>query len=344
MIYIDGSYGEGGGQILRTSLGLSLVTGKAFKMVNIRSGRKKPGLLRQHLTAVNAAKDIGSAVVKGNTIGSLELTFEPQAIIPGNYHFSVGTAGSATLVLQAILPALMFGTAPSTIVVEGGTHNPFAPPFDFLNSCFLPCLEKMGATIVCTLLGYGFFPAGGGKILCKIEPVKKLNPINLIEKGKELSREVVGIVSALPRKIAEEEVKIICSRMGWNLSEGKALTVNSPGPGNIVYGKIEYENTSEVITGFGQRGVPLKQVAEGVIRHLKDYVKSGAPVGEYLTDQLLIPFALAGRGKLRTLTLSKHTTTNIEIIRKFLDVTIECISPDKNIQEIDVQGEPYDVD
>src|SRR5580700_3526091 len=162
MIRIDGSSGEGGGQILRSSLSLSLVTGKAFRMENIRAKRERPGLLRQHLTAVLAATEIGSAQVEGASLGSQTLTFIPGSVRPGNYRFVIGTAGSGTLVLQTILPALMTANEPSQITIEGGTHNMHAPPFDFLEKVFLPIINRLGPKITVNLARYGFYPAGGG--------------------------------------------------------------------------------------------------------------------------------------------------------------------------------------
>src|SRR5512138_2046230 len=163
MITIDGSQGEGGGQILRSALALSLVTGKPFRIENIRARRQKPGLMRQHLTAVNAAVEIGAAHVSGNTVGSSELTFAPTALRSGEYHFVVGTAGSCTLVLQTVLPALIIAEGSSEIRLEGGTHNPAAPPFDFLAGAFLPLLNRMGPDVRAALERPGFYPAGGGR-------------------------------------------------------------------------------------------------------------------------------------------------------------------------------------
>ena len=170
MLTINGSQGEGGGQILRTALAMSLVTGKPFRIVRIRAGRKKPGLLRQHLTAVQAAAQIGQATVEGAAIGSQELTFTPGEIRPGEYRFAVGTAGSATLVLQAVLPALLTAPGLSVLTLEGGTHNPFAPPFDFLHRSYLPLVNRMGPTVEARLERPGFYPAGGGKFVVTVEP------------------------------------------------------------------------------------------------------------------------------------------------------------------------------
>src|SRR6476620_518674 len=164
VITIDGSVGEGGGQIIRNSLALSLVTGQPFRIVNIRAGRKKPGLLRQHLTAVQAANQIGDAAVDGAEMGSGEVVFRPEGIRAGDYRFAIGTAGSTTLVLQTILPALILAGAPSHLTLEGGTHNPLAPPFDFLAQTFLPHLARFGPTVTATLARPGFFPAGGGRL------------------------------------------------------------------------------------------------------------------------------------------------------------------------------------
>lgn len=179
MIIIDGSIGEGGGQILRTALALSMVTGQPFRIENIRAGREKPGLLRQHLTAVNAAATICTATVDGAAIGSRELTFTPEKAKPGEYTFSIGSAGSTTLVLQTVLPALLTADGPSSLTLEGGTHNPHAPPIDFLERTFLPLINRMGPTVTVTLERAGFYPAGGGRVVVKIQPAAKLSSVHL---------------------------------------------------------------------------------------------------------------------------------------------------------------------
>ena len=199
MISIDGSFGEGGGQILRTALGLSLVTGQPFRIEKIRAGRRNPGLLRQHLTAVKAAAKIGQAEIAGVNIGSTQLTFTPGRVAHGDYQFAVGTAGSATLVLQTILPALLVSgdqDQQTQLTIEGGTHNPFAPPFDFLSQAFLPLLERMGVRVEARLERYGFYPAGGGRIEITIKPAKRLEPIELNERGKILNRRATALGSS----------------------------------------------------------------------------------------------------------------------------------------------------
>src|SRR5205823_10639717 len=170
LLLIDGSHGEGGGQIIRTSAALSLVTGKPFHVIHARANRAKPGLRQQHLTAVRAAAAIGSATVEGAKVGSTEFTFSPGKVTPGDYLFNVGTAGSATLVLQTVLPPLMIASGPSVLRFEGGTHNVHAPPYDFLERTFIPLVRRMGPQILIELGRYGFYPPGGGRFDVFIDP------------------------------------------------------------------------------------------------------------------------------------------------------------------------------
>ena len=324
MITIDGSQGEGGGQVLRSSLALSLVTGKPFTIANIRAGRKKPGLMRQHLTAVNAATEVGQARVTGASLRSTELTFDPGEVRPGEYHFAVGTAGSATLVLQTVLPALVCASGPSTLRLEGGTHNPWAPPFDFLVKSFLPLINRMGPKVEATLVRPGFYPAGGGEFHVMITPAANLSPIELLERGEMKRVKATAKVAHLPRHIAERELRVIGGKLGLSQDDLVAEEVaGSRGPGNVVTIEIECEHLTEVFTGFGERQVPAETVADKATQEVRRYLSKGVPVSEYLTDQLLIPLALAGGGAFRTLGLSRHAQTNIEVIKAFLDVDFE---------------------
>ena len=325
MLTIDGSFGEGGGQILRTALALSLVTGKPFRIENIRAGRKNPGLLRQHLTAVNAATEISQAEVTGAAIGSQQLTFAPGSVVSGNYAFSVGTAGSTTLVLQTVLPALLIATGRSKVILEGGTHNPFAPPFDFLEKSFLRLVNRMGPSVTAELERPGFYPAGGGRMSVTIEPSGKLDRLDLPARGEVIARRVKAVVANLAISIAERELKVIAQKMSWPRESMKAETIErSPGPGNVVTIEIECEHVTEVFTGFGERGLRSEAVAEKAAQQARRYIGSEAAVGEYLADQLLIPMAMTGGGSFTTLPLSRHTTTNIGVIGKFLDVSIKA--------------------
>jgi RNA 3'-terminal phosphate cyclase (ATP) len=319
LITIDGAAGEGGGQILRTSLALSLITGRPFRITNIRAGRKKPGLLRQHLTALQAAMQIGDGVADGATIGSLELVFRPEAPRAGEYRFAVGTAGSTTLVLQTALPALMSLGEPSRLVLEGGTHNPFAPPFDFLARTFLPQLTRLGPTVEAHLVRPGFYPAGGGKLEITITPAKTLQPLDLLDRGADGSRTVTAHLAALPASIAERAFDQFEKRLRWPRSAYEIVEHPATcGPGFVLVAEVASEKVVEVFTGFGERGVRAEQVADRVIDQVRHYLAHTAPAGEYLTDQLLLPLALAGRGSFRTAGLSRHAQTNIEVIEQFL--------------------------
>lgn len=338
-IKIDGSRGEGGGQILRTSLAMSLVTGKSFHIENIRAGRKRPGLLRQHLTAVNAAVEVSQAEVKGNAIGSQELYFAPKSVRPGRYQFAVGTAGSSTLVLQTVLPALLTTDGGLELILEGGTHNPYAPPFDFLIKTFLPIINRMGPKITATLERPGFYPAGGGRFNVSIAPAKMLSRIDLLERGEIRRRLARAIVARLPRKIGERELKVIRDKLSWDRHCLRVEEVTSSrGPGNILTVEIESEHITEVFTGFGERGVRAEEVGDRTVKEVQEYLAADVPVGRYLADQLLIPMALAGGGVFRTLPLTRHTRTNIEILKQFLDIEIIVSQLKKEVWEIEIKS------
>ena len=325
MLLIDGAQGEGGGQILRTALALSLVTGTPFRLERIRAGRPRPGLLRQHLTAVTAATEVGGADSEGAALGSTALLFRPGTVRAGAYRFSVGTAGSTGLVLQTVLPPLLLAAGPSTLVLEGGTHNPHAPPFDFLERAFLPLLARMGPRISVTLDRPGFYPAGGGQLTVTIEPVRALAPLTLLERGETRRRHARAMVANLSRRIATRELSMVQDKLGW--SDGELETVSlgpdaTRGPGNVLLLELESVHVTEVFTGFGEAGVRAETVAERATEAVREYLAAQAPVGPYLADQLLVPLALAGRGAFRTAPLTRHATTNIDVIRQFLDVPV----------------------
>jgi RNA 3'-terminal phosphate cyclase (ATP) len=327
MITIDGSFGEGGGQILRTALGLSLATGQSFRIENVRAGRERPGLLRQHLTAVMAAAEIGEAEVAGAVIASKELTFAPKTVRTGEFRFAIGTAGSGTLVLQTILPALMRAPAPARVVIEGGTHNIAAPPFDFLERAFLPLIARIGPKVSVKLERYGFYPAGGGRFIAEIEPCPTLTPIHLGTRGEVRTKRVRALVANLSRRIAEREIEKVASML--SVAEDCLFveeTRNSPGPGNIVFIEIVSDEVTDVFSGFGRIGVPAEKVAEEAAHQAREYLASQAAAGEYLADQLLLPMALAGGGSFTATKLSRHARTNLEVISKFLPVRFEIAS------------------
>ncbi|WP_437956323.1 RNA 3'-terminal phosphate cyclase [Sorangium sp. So ce119] len=329
MLTIDGSVGEGGGQILRTTLSLSLITQTPVRITSIRKGRARPGLMRQHLTSVQAAAQIGRAEVSGAAIGSQEIVFRPSAIAPGEHTFRVGSAGSTMLVLQTVLPALLRAPAPSTLTLEGGTHNPMAPPFDFLELAYLPLVRRMGPDITATLVTPGFYPAGGGLARVSVAPAPSLAPLTLLSRGEIRGRRAVATVSNLPSSVAMRELEAAAAVLGWEPAcfKPRVLT-GGHGPGNVLTIAVESEHVTEVFTGFGEKGVRAETVATKVAEEARDYIAAGVPVGEYLADQLLLLIALAGRGAFRTVRPSSHTTTHLQLLRDLLGIraSVEQVS------------------
>ncbi len=323
-LHIDGSQGEGGGQILRTSLGLAALTGQHIIIENIRAGRRKSGLRNQHLTAVRAAARVSNGMLRGDELGANRLEFIPGIAQPGKYRFDIGTAGSAVLVLQTILPALLCQPERSKIVIEGGTHNPMAPSVDFLQATFLPLLAKMGARVDIKLIRPGFFPAGGGKIEVVIHPAESLEPLVLTERGKPVRQGGRVLLAHLPEDIAKREKIHLAKSMGWNLGWTKVFELpESRGPGNVVIADIISENIHEVFTAYGQKGLHAHKVVDGLVRETRAYLNSEAPVGPHLADQLLIPMALAKGGCIRVTELTEHTRTNMDVVQKFLPVRFD---------------------
>ena len=319
MIQLDGK--DGGGQILRSALSLSMITGKPFHLKNIRGKRPKPGLKRQHLTCVLAAAEVSGAAVDGAEMNSTELIFNPDKIQSGDYHFKIGTAGSSTLLAQTLLPALWTADKASTLRVEGGTHNPMVPPADFIERVFLPTVAKIGFTASCELVRHGFAPAGGGEIFLKIDPVQKLSPLNLTSRGKLNSKQITGTVAHIPASIAEREAKTALKLLEWPEDIVEIIEApESSGPGNCFAIEVAYENVTERITNFGAHNVSAEKVAKVVAKSLNDYLNGPAVVGRQLADQLLLPMALAGSGKFITMTPSNHTLTNSRVIEDFLPV------------------------
>ncbi|HEV2704551.1 MAG TPA: RNA 3'-terminal phosphate cyclase [Pyrinomonadaceae bacterium] len=339
MLLIDGSLGEGGGQIIRTSLALSLITGKPFRIERVRAGRAKPGLQRQHLTAVRAAAEIGRAEVEGAGVGAQQFSFRPGEVRPGDYRFPIGTAGATTLVLQTVLPPLMTADAPSTLWFEGGTHNVHAPPFDFLEKVFLPLVNRMGPRVALTLERYGFYPPGGGRFSVSITPAATLAPLHLDERGSILARRARALIVNLPPHIAERELATVAAELDWTEDELRLeASKNAISAGNVVMLEVESEHLTEMFTRVGERGLPAERVALEACEEARRYLATDAPVGEHLADQLLIPLALAGRGSYTTLPLSLHTTTNIEVIKKFLDVEIKTEALAGGLRRVEINS------
>ena len=324
MIKIDGAAGEGGGQVLRSALSLSIATGRPFTIERIRAGRSKPGLMRQHLAAVKAAAETSGATTHGGEIGSTQLAFEPGAVRPGDYVFNIGSAGSTSLVLQTVLLPLALAGAPSRVTIQGGTNNLAAPPFEFVDRAFLPLLRRMGFDVEATLTRPGFYPAGGGEIVVDIRPAQDLRALVLDERGACVSRQAEAIVANLPYAIACREMETLRSLLNWPADCARAMTEGrAKGPGNVVLATIVFEHVTEVFVAFGRIGASAESVATECAMQARDYLAGAHPVGRRLADQLLLPMALGAGGAFVTTSPSRHTQTNIGVINDFLGEKIE---------------------
>lgn len=322
VIHIDGSIG--GGQVLRSSLSLSALTGQPFVIEQIRKVRKRPGLMRQHLTAVRAAASICGARVEGAELGSEQLSFHPGPVRPGRYHFAVGSAGSACLVCQTVLPPLMVASAASELTFEGGTHNPLAPPYPYLDQVFFPLLERMGVGLRRELQRPGYFPAGGGRFTLSVQPVPRLTPLTLLERGAQRRLWAQADVCNLPGHIAARELRVVGARLSIPAAELHLRTPAGTGPGNALFVVAEHENVTEMVAGFGQARTSAERVAQRASGEMAAYLRAGVAVGEHLADQLLLPLAMAGAGSFLTLAPSDHTRTNMQVIERFLPVRCQA--------------------
>lgn len=318
MVEVDGSYGEGGGQILRTALSLSCISGRPFRMINIRKGRKNPGLAPQHLVSVRAAGEISGAHVSGDRPGSVELVFSPGEVKGGDVTLTVGTAGSALLVLQTIVLPLLFARERSTVTVRGGTHVPGSPSFHYASSVLFPALGRLGAGVSVSIGSYGFYPRGGGEIRAEIFPSKGIRPLSLMERGRILS--VTGCSGAgnLPLSIARRQrdaaVMEISSRLpdaGFPL-DIEVLSVPTPGQGTFLFLLAETENGLAGFSSLGERGKRAETVGEEAAAALLAYRETGAALDPHLPDQLLPYLALCGEDSAFTTSrVTDHLLTNL---------------------------------
>jgi RNA 3'-terminal phosphate cyclase (ATP) len=337
MIELDGSLGEGGGQILRTALALSLITGKAFRLKNIRAKRPKPGLMRQHLACVHAAVAVGGGADKtlavnqdgqAVQIGETTLTFTPGKINPGDYEFAIGSAGSCMLVLQTVLWPLLMADKPSQLVLRGGTHNPMAPSLSFLQK-LAPYFGGDGTPLFTTeLRRHGFYPAGGGEVRVEVcPPAKGMVPLQLMQRGHLLEAYAECLHAGVPKGVAERELLVLQIALGLKDAQmhNRALRSNE-GPGNALLVTLRYEHITEVFAAYGEKGVSAEQVAKSVVQEVRAYQAHTAPVGPHLADQLMIPLALAavygdkslGAGQYFATELTPHAHTNAQVIAQFL--------------------------
>ena len=337
-IHIDGRNGEGGGQILRTALTLSAICRAPVSIHHIRGRRKRPGLRPQHLIAVKALEGITRASVRGATIDSHDLIFEPTGIYEGDYSFDIGTAGSTGLVLQAVMPVLLFGKTPSRVRIRGGTHVPWSPSFHYLKEIFLPTLKGMGGEGTVEIDTWGWYPKGGGTIRAEITNTQGLTPIRLINRGAIRSLHIFSAASNLPFSIAKRQMEQRIQRFG-HLHCTPATTVeNAPssGQGTVLFVHAQCEGGGGGFTSLGKRGKMAEEVANGACDECIVFLNSKGVVDRYLADQLVLYMALArGRSQIITERITEHLLTNIWVIEQFLPISFAI---DKELGRIEVEG------
>lgn len=331
MIEIDGASGEGGGQILRTSLALSMCTGQAFTLTNIRAKRPKPGLMRQHLACVRAAVAVSAAQAQGATLGASTLVFDPGALQPGEHHFDVGTAGSSTLVLQTVWPALLQAAAPSHLHLSGGTHNPMAPPFPFIEHCFAPLVRGLGVGAELRLVRHGFAPQGGGQMAVRLTPAQRLQPFDVVERGPLQEVRACCIWPGASRQAGEQALAPVQDLLRHVLGGHANVVLDTPevpageGPGQALMVGLRHAQVNEWVTTLGGRRGVSPQGLNELREALSAYQRHDGALGEYLADQWAVPLALAVHDAQRSAaytctTLSLHARTNFEVIERFLPV------------------------
>ncbi len=335
-IQIDGSQGEGGGQILRTALALSMITGQAFELTNIRAGRKKPGLMRQHLVCVQASQQISQAYLEGAELHSQRLYFAPQHVQSGKYQFQIGSAGSTTLVLQTLLPTLLLQKGVSELTISGGTHNPLAPTADFIEHCFLPTLAKLGIESEFKLNKAGFFPIGAGEIQIKIQPWQHQNKLCLLERGDLQRTEAFAAVLNLPEQAQIVQRELATLNNGLKLDKQQQFFLKGISQGNTVYVQIKSTHHNQLFTALGEKRKSAEQISDHLAEQVKQYLKSHAAVDEYLADQLLLPLALGQGGEFTAQCISEHTRTQAHMIEKFIDCKIEFVELNANLFQVNV--------
>ncbi len=327
LVAIDGSYGEGGGQILRTALALSAVLKRPLRVDHIRAGRKNPGLQPQHLKGVEALAQLTAGRAEGLKIGSERITFMPQEIIPGNYRFEVGTAGSVTLLLQALHLPLCLSTESSRLTLVGGTHVPWSPPFHYLQEVLLPSLRSMGISIGSALERWGWYPRGGGIAHVDIKPASELKPITLIDRGPLKRIRGISATSRLPSHVAERQKEYARKRIEKEFRVDVEIDIHldvpANGPGSFFFLRAECERAVAGFSSLGERGKRAEDVARQAVDSLKTYIEREGCIDPYLADQLIPFLSLAkGHSSFTTTEITDHLLTNLWIVQHFLGVKI----------------------
>jgi RNA 3'-terminal phosphate cyclase (ATP) len=330
MVLIDGSFGEGGGQVLRTSLALSCALGKPMEITNIRKSRKNPGLRPQHRTAVLAAASITGAEVSGAELSSTALQFRPNRTSGGSYRFDVaeqqGSAGSASLVLQTILLPLCFAEQPSEVMVNGGTHVPWSPPFHYLSTIVGPLLDRLGARIELSIESWGWYPIGNGRVSARIMPSPALRPLTLTDRGGLERITGISAVSNLPGHIAtrqRDRAIAVLSRQGLDAFI-ETLSATSPGKGSFLFLAAEFEHVSAGFSGLGAIGKRAEEVADEACDGLLSHLRSKGALDPHLADQIVPWLAFCqGTSEFTTSCVTRHLLTNLWVVRQFMDVDVQ---------------------
>ena len=330
ILRIDGAYGEGGGQILRTSLALSCVLGRPFDIVNIRKARKKPGLQPQHLMAVKAAAAISSASCNGVELSSTEIQFRPAAVNGGDYSFDVsektGSAGSTSLIFQTILIPLLYARRPSSVSITGGTHVPLSPTFHYLRFVFLPILSKLGMNIDLEIEKWGWYPIGKGMIRARVSPVKEIKSIRMVERGALARVNGLSAISNLPRDIGVRQRNRAMNALQQRgiSSDIERISAPSLGKGTLVFLRAEFGNVIAGFDALGAIGKPAEEVADEACQGLFNYLDSDGSLDPHLADQMIPYLALArGTSEFTTSRITRHLLTNIWVLQQFMDVDIQ---------------------
>ena len=326
MIEIDGSIGEGGGQILRSALTLSLITGDELRIANIRAGRSKPGLRPQHLAAVRAAAAISAAQVEGDQVGSQAIGFCPGPVNAGKYHFEIGTAGAATLVLQTILLPLSMTTKRSIVTIGGGTHVPWSPCYDYLDQHWLYFMRQIGMDATLTLERPGFNPRGGGLLRAQIEPAAEIRPLSLPQRGKLQQIRGLSAVAGLSLDIAKRQRQRVVARLGskYPLNDIRITEIKTSNKGTFLALIAEFEFGQACYCTLGALGKRAESVADEVADDMETFMQTDGAIDRYLADQLLLPLAFAGgKSTLRTERITQHLRTNAWVIEQFTAARIQ---------------------
>jgi RNA 3'-phosphate cyclase len=326
IVKIDGSMGEGGGQILRSSLALSLLTGRPVSINRIRAGRQKPGLQPQHRMSVRAAAEICQAQTRGVDLGSTRLDFEPGPIAPGKYHFAVGTAGACSLVLHTIyLPLALRASAPSEVVITGGTHVSHSPAFEFIGGTWSKYLALAGVRVQPRLQRAGFYPRGGGVLEASIEPCAGIKGIEIEAVACQPKVSVRSMVSGLPANIVDRQAdraRELLQEMDLQVEVVKEI--RRDGLGTLLAIEIETRPVGTTFTALGARGKPAETVAEEAVEQVRTYLAQPPAVDRFSADQLILPLALAeGPSSFPVEEVTLHLLTNVEVVRRFLERDIK---------------------